>query len=259
MTSLPFHVTPKDTMHKRTKLVITTLLALLACSLIASSASANRSIELRGAGGGVQAAGRITLFGEGESRGAEITCDVTLLRTVTGLIPKMRGTLFGKLTGIALDRGETTRSPHCRHGSIIREVHDMVPLLGPERPCPHRELGGGVLLYDCSTAAMGLWKLIYLSFQGTLPRIAGIDISIAATQFLLRLLEPFGGTTECLYEGTVFGLIEIREPEATVTGGRIVEALTRLPLRRSRGIGCPETVTLLGEVNVRPTLTIRLL
>lgn len=132
------------------------------------------------------------------------------------------------------------------------------PLIGPERLCTHRELGGGVLLWDCSRARPELWKLIFDGFQGTLPRIEGINFHVQRTQFKLIVLEIFGGTVECLYEGDVYGLIVVRQPESTITSGRAVEGRTRLPRIRGSGL-CPTRGTLSGEFTVRPALTIRLI
>jgi hypothetical protein len=237
-------------MFKRTRLLFTALCAVIVCSFAAGTASANRSIEIAG-GPQVQAEGRLQFIGtEGESA-VEITCDITLLRTVTRLIPKIHGTLFGKLTGILIDRGEVNRTQRCRHGSFVREGHDIIPL-----NCTHSETGNGILRWNCSGAPAGLWKLLYLSFQGTLPRITGISFLIQGTQFQLRLLEPFGGTIECLYEGLSFGLITVNA-EGTITRARAVRELTGLTRIRGSFL-CPARGSFAGEFNVRPTLTIRL-
>lgn len=245
--------TAKDIMHKRTKMLLTALVAVFACSFGAGGASASRSIEVRGGAGGVQAESQLTFFGTEQNRALEVTCDITLLRTVASIIPKTTGTLFGKLTAIRINRGGTTRSPACGHGSFIREVHDVVPL-----NCTHREAGGGVLVWDCTRAPAGLWKLRYRSFQGELPSINGINFWIQGTQFNLILLEPFGGTIECLYEGDSFGLITVTQPGSTITRAEAVTAATALARLRGSGL-CPARGTFRGTFAVRPTLTIRLL
>jgi hypothetical protein len=114
-------------MFKRTKLLLAALCALVVCSFAAGSASANRSIEITG-GPQVQTEGQLQFIGTEGSAALEISCDVTFLRTITRLIPKISGTLIGKVTGILINRGGTTRAPNCRHGSFIREVHDITPL-----------------------------------------------------------------------------------------------------------------------------------
>jgi len=233
------------------------VVALTVLSFAVGSAAANRSIEIRG-GPGVSAEGSLTFDEPGG--GFEIICNVTLRRTIGARIPKTAGTLFGKLTGITFDRGGagTERSPNCRHGSPIREVHDIIPLIGPERPCTHSEDRRGRLTYDCSRAEARLWKLIYDSFQETLPRISGINFHIQNVQFTLRNLDVFGVTQNCLYEGDAFGLITVNQPEATITRGRAVRERTSLR-RVSGGFFCPPTGTLSGEFRVTPTLTIALL
>jgi hypothetical protein len=253
-------------MHNRINLVTVALIALLALALATGAASANRSIEVRGAERGVTASGKLTFNGSELAQSNEITCDITLLRTVTRTIPKISGTLFGKVTGVAIDRGETTRSPNCRHGESIVVVLDIIPLIelptGPSgeilHPATHRELGRGVLLWDVSGAPAGLWKLIYDSFQGTLPAITGINFHIQGTQFKLRFQVPLFGLIECLYHGNAYGLIEIvRE---TITRGRAVLARTRLERVLGSGL-CPPDGTFNTAVGLRvsPTLTIRLL
>jgi hypothetical protein len=237
-------------MLKRTKLLLTALVAVLVCSFAVGTASANRSIQVAG-GPNVLASAQLQFIGTEGSASLEITCDITLLRTVAAVIPKIRGTLFGKLTRIDLARGGTTRSPACRHGSFVREVHDINPL-----NCTHEEAGGGILRWDCSRAPAGLWKLIYDSFQGTLPGITGINFHIQGTQFNLRLLEPFGGTVECLYEGNGFGLIEISA--GVISRARAVRELTGLTRIRGNELVCPGRGSFSGTFTVRPNLTIRL-
>jgi hypothetical protein len=236
---------------------MTALLAVSVLSFAVGSASANRTLEIRG-GPAVSAEGSLTF--ESTAGGFEIICNVTLRRTVGSRIPKTSGTLFGKLTGITFDRGGagTERSPNCRHQPlVIREVHDIIPLVGAGRPCTHSEDRRGRLTYDCSAAEARLWKLIYDSFQGTLPRITGINFHIQNVQFTLRVLEGFGAAQDCLYEGNAFGLIAVRT-EGTITEGRAVRERTALP-KISGPEACPPRGTLSGGFRVTPTLTIALL
>jgi len=228
-------------------IMLCAVLAVLA--LGASSASANRSIQVAG-GPGVQASARIQFLGTEGEPGREVTCDLTLLRTVSSSVPKTSGTQFGRVTAVMIDRGGTTRSPHCGHGSFIREIHDIIPL-----ECTHSETGNGILRWDCSGARSERWRLIYDSFQGTLPGITGVNIHIAGEQLGFRLLEPFGGTIECLYEGNVFGLLNVTA--GTVTRARAVRELTALARVSGSGI-CPARGSFSGEFAIRPTLTIRL-
>jgi hypothetical protein len=237
---------------------MTALVAVTVLSFAVGSASGNRSLEIRG-GPAVSAEGSLT-FEERPEPGFEIICNITLRRTVGARIPKVAGTLFGKLTGITFDRGGagTERSPTCRHeAGAIREVHDIIPLIGALQPCTHSEDRGGRLTYDCSRAEARLWKLIYDSIQGTLPRLTGINFHIQRVQFLFRVLDIFGVTHACLYEGNAFGLIVVNA-EGTITRGRAVSERTLLPLIEG-DFFCPERGTLGGEFRVRPTLTIALL
>jgi hypothetical protein len=244
-------------MKKHTVLPLIVVILTCTLALTMGIASANRSIEVRGAERGISAASRLTFSGpRGESRAV---CDVTLRRTVTRLIPKITGSLFGKVTGIRIDRGETTRSPHCTTIEGTRAVHDIVPLVGPERPCTHSEDGRGILTYDCSRAEAILWKLIYDSFQGTLPRIEGVNIHIQGVQLRDVILGPFGETIECLYEGAVFGLIAIRRETRTATEARAVRERTRLRRISGSAFGCPPEGTFEGSFSVTPTLTIELI
>lgn len=242
-------------MHKRTTLLSKTLLIVIACVLPAGGASANRSIEIRG-GSRIQVEGKVQFTGEGAS--TEITCDLTILRTVATAVPKINGTQFGKVTGIHMDRGETARSPRCRHGSFIREMHDIIPLSTSGTPCTHTENRAGILTWNCSGAPASLWKLIYDSFQGTLPGITGVNVHIQGEQINFILLEPFGGTIECLYEGDVYGLLIIRQPESTANSANAVTERTRLARIRGSAF-CPATGMGGSGFTVRPTLTIRLI
>lgn len=221
-----------------------------------SVSDANRSIEIRGMaeGIGINATSRLTFIGTEGSAALSVICDVTLFRTTGHRTPKVSGTRFGRVTALQVNRGGSTRSPSCGHGSFIREVHDIVPLSLPTVPARHREVGGNVLLYDLFTSE---WHLIYDSFQGTLPRIEGINFHIQGFKFSLFLLEPFGGTIECLYEGNAFGLFEIRET-GTLERASAVRALTRFSRTRGSTM-CPGSGSLEGSFNLQPRLTIILL
>jgi hypothetical protein len=248
-------------MQKRTRLLVAMLFAVFASSCTAGSATANRSIEVRG-GPNVQAEGRLRFIGTEAEAGNEFTCDVTLRRTIASTIPKAPGTLFGKVTGIRINRGGL-RSPNCGHGFLIREVDEIVPLLRrfteprTQFPCIHGEDVRGNLTWDCSGANAALWKLIYLSFQSTLPRITGINFRIQGVQFLFEVLDPFGFVRLCLYEGAAYGLIVVRPETSTITEARAVRELTSLTKVKGDEM-CPTNGTLEATFNIRPTLTIRL-
>jgi len=234
-----------------------------ALALSASTATASRSIQVRGLpiGGGASAASLLTFGATEGARALQLICDVTLLRTVASSIPKIAGTLFGKVTGVAIDRG--INGEHCRSGEFIRRLLEIIPLReravgGVLQFGTHTELGNGVLLYVVTGGRPELWKLIYDSFQGTLPRIEGINFHIQGVQFKLRVQEAlFGILIECLYEGSVFGLIRIQRETGAVTGATVVEERTRLA--RVLGAGsCAERSTFRGTFAIRPALTIAL-
>jgi hypothetical protein len=243
-----------EKMYKRTSLVFAALLAVSAGLITSSSANANRSIEVIG-GTGVQAEGQLQFIGSEGNPALEVTCDVTLVRVWSaGRLPKIRGTQYGEVSNIRITRGGTTRSPACRHGSFLREVHDIVPLTGSGVQAIHRELGGGVLQYNVLPSLD--WELIYDSFQGTLPRITGRNFHIHEVRFRFVLLEPFGATVECLTEGNAFGLIEVTV-EGNIRRASAVRALTGLTTTGWEL--CPRLWSWSGSFNFRPTLTIRLL
>jgi hypothetical protein len=248
-------------MHCRIKLLFATFVAaVVAGPLAAGSATASRSIEVRGGTSVTGSASRLTFGGTERSESRQIICNITLLRTIVARTPKTPGTSFGRVTGVQIDRGGagTGRSPNCTHGSFIREIHDIQPLVRSGTPAVHREDGRGRLLWDVSGAPQPLWNLIYDSFQGTLPRIEGVNVHLQGWQVNIVLLGPFGETSECLYEGSVFGLIAITRETGVVT--RATAATERIALNRiSGGLACPARGTFEGTFTIAPTLTIALL
>jgi len=239
-------------MKMHVRLFASALLVTFALALGAAGAYANGAIESEG---GTTASGRITFAGT-ELSETRITCDVTLLRSVERYIRKTGGA-FGKVVGIAITRGESRseRSPACTHGAAIREVRDIIPLREARSSGTHRELGGGVLLYDITGGRGELWREVYDSFQGTLPEITGVNFHIQEAQFKLSLTELFGATVECLYKGNVFGLVRIER--GTARTASIV--LERTLLERQEGSAfCPARGTISGELAISPNLRVRL-
>jgi len=84
-----------------------------------------------------------------------------------------------------------------------------------------------------------------------------VNIHVAGEALGFTLLEPFGATVECLYEGNIFGLLEVAA-EGTVSRGRSVRELTGLTRIRGSGL-CPARGTFTVSFIIRPTLTIRLI
>jgi hypothetical protein len=244
-------------MRKGLRLTFALLAVLLALSLSAGQAAAHRSIQLNG-GERVHSSGTVTFGPETMGRllaEQSITCDITILKTVARAFPKTPGTTFGKITGVAIDRGEP--APHCRAGAGIGTVLKVIPLIGPGRPGVHTEPGRGILLYDVSGSEAGLWRMIFDTFQGTLPRITSIDYHIAGAQILFEGTEVFGRPLSCLYEGSMYKRMAIDE-----TGqARILRILLERTVltRIVGGFPCPARLSVSGELTLTPTLTIRLL
>ena len=221
--------------------------------LYSMTASASRSLET----GGVRsaaAAGRLTFTLEGFLGFMSITCDVTLLRTIGGRIDKTTGTLFGKVTGVAIDRGEP-RAGHCQLRNMAQL--EIRPLADRERPGVHRELGSGVLLYDVTGGRAELWKLIYDSFQGTLPEIAGINFHIKESQFLIEFRELAAEPNRCLFLGGIFGLIRITA--GTASTAEIVLERTRLEVTILPGSPTCRRGVMSGQFAITPNVRVRLL
>jgi hypothetical protein len=234
------------------KLILASLVAAFALAIGVSTATALRSIQITNIPAEEVKAESVLTFGEREAGGRlrperQIICNVTLLRTISTLIPKRTGVLFGKVTGVAIDR-RSCRSP-------IGGIEEIAVLLseGDANQATHRELGNRVLLYDLRPAPAENWKLIYDSFQGELPTITGLNFHIQNTFFRIRVF------FNCLFHGEAFGLIAIERATGTVTGASAVLGLTRLP--RAYEAFCPianGTGTFSGNFSI-PALRIRLL
>lgn len=154
-------------MHNRTKLLWTALIAALALSIGAGMAQANRSLSLVGELTQTLT-GRVTF-----SSTVDIVCDVTFTKTLSRLIPKIEGTLMGRITAI--------RTANC--------TDEVRILIGAS------ENGN-------------LWRLFYKAFLGTLPNPTGYQIQIQNTQVLILTIILFIRVA-CLYEGSVEGLARV--------------------------------------------------
>lgn len=165
------------------------------------------------------------------------------------VVGKRAGNVFGKVTGVAIDRG-TFAAPHCRETGVRSVV--ITPLTPSRAPGRHRELGGGVLLFDVS-GTLELWNLVYDSFQGTLPSIRGINFHIEGAVLELAYL-TIVAEFSCLYRGGVLGLIAIERENVTSLSFEGSE------LALFTGIACPRTWSFIGvRWAVAPRLVIRLL
>jgi len=237
------------------RFALNALLAALVLALGTSSAWANRIIEIRGAERGVVSSGVVTFNEPRLPAETAITCDITILKTISNRIPKTRGTLFGKVTGIAIDRG-TPAASHCRLGAMITRLEDIVPLSEARIPGVHRELGNGILLYTVTGGRPELWKLIYDGFQGELPEIEGINYHIQGAQLRANFSTPFGALA-CLYAGSWFKLIVIDEFKLARFLRLVLERT--ILARQEGGLLCPAQLTASGTLTLTPQLSIALL
>lgn len=208
------------------------LAAALVMAFATSGASANRSLEVRGAEGGVAISSSLTFNGTELRPETAVVCPVTLLRTLSRIIPKIEGTLMGSVIGVAIDK------PRCTG------AEEIVVLSAEGTIARSRELGNGVVLYEV------LWNLVYVGFTGNLPEISGIIKYIRETRFRLRIIG-----VSCLFTGDAYGNVAVSR--RTVTGGSADLARTRL--RKVSEFFCPfPTGTFSGTFRV-PPLTIALL
>jgi hypothetical protein len=217
----------------------------------AGTSSASRSISIRGAERGIASAGAVTFGNTPRLEVATLTCDITLLKTLARSIPKVAGTPFGKVTGMAIDRG-TLEAPHCARTGAIEIPPNITPLSETNVPGVHRELGRGILLYTVTGSKAGLlWRLIYDGFTGTLPEITGINYHIQGAQ--IRFDQPIEA---CLYEGDWFKQIQMTRG----VGSRLRIVLARTVLRRiESSAACYPELTVSGELTLTPSITIALL
>jgi hypothetical protein len=228
-------------MNRKTRYLAAILAAFFVIMLAASGAQALRSLSLVGETN-VKTEGNLRFGGEGLPRSTEITCEVTLLRTLSRVIPKIEGTLIGKVTGVAID------IPRCRHGENIRTVNNIIA---------HRDFatltssctGVGIRLCDVTTAN-NLWKLVFRSILGTLPRITGLLFTLKSAQFTLDVTDILGGHDVCGYEGDQPALAELNA-EGVITGGRILLEMVSMTARRLGGISCTSPGRLGGTFTIR--------
>jgi len=239
------------------KCVVIGVVVAFALLLDAGVATASRSIRLRGPGERgetVTYSIRKTFGPERLEASLQIICDVTFLGTIPSVIPKVVGTQFGRITGMAVDRG-TSESNHCRHGEAVESLRDLVPLIERGTPGTHRELGGGVLLWDLSRATGRRWVGIYDGFQGTLPRVTGFNAHTEELEVRVDF-RTIGTNIECLYSGAAYGLISFNE-RGVATGIQAILERTRLA-KASGSFLCPRAGTFGGNYAI-PEYTIELL
>jgi hypothetical protein len=237
------------------KLRVGALASMLALLILASDASALRSIEIRGAERGVARSGEITFNEVRLEALTRITCNITLLRTLNSAIPKTAGAIIGKVTGVAIDQGTPTM-PHCRRGGGITELREITPLSDSGTPGnPHTELGNGIQLWVVTGGAANLWNLVYESFLGMLPNITGISWYLEHIQLQIKMRVLFEARDlTCLYDGRIYGLTEVRE--------RVIQR-SRITLERTEigteTVRCFRPLKMSGDLRSTPELSIALL
>jgi hypothetical protein len=126
--------------HILRRALLAAVLALAALSALATTANASRSLSLNPARGFSAASlGLLSFNMTIQGVPVAVTCTVTLNGSLSSIIPKRSGTLFGKVTAVGIGSGG--------NGTCN-------PFLGNAM----------------STGVFGLpWKLAYLSFVGRLP------------------------------------------------------------------------------------------
>jgi len=186
------------------------IVVLAVLALGASSATANRSIEIRTpeGGGGLTSEGKLFLSTEAFLEpGSEIACDVTLLRTIGRLLGKIPGSTFGRITAVRVDRGES-RASHCLAPGL--PIEEITFLSERGRAGRHVETGTGILIWDVTGGRSELWALAYDGFEGVLPEIINLRFHIQGFQFQFSQ-----SGNACLYRGEAYARFNIdRETRA---------------------------------------------
>jgi hypothetical protein len=204
-----------------TKLAMTVVLAAIGIAALSGTANASRSLQVNGGAFLAISQGLLSLRTTLGGIPRDITCLVTLHGSLSTIIPKRSGTLFGKITG------RTIQNP-CN------------PTIG-----------------NVTTAEVeGLpWKLIYLTFTGTLPNPNLVVFQVQGAAFRIRItsVTPVSG---CGFRGDVPAAIAFRG-SAPNTSGLI--AIIRHTVPGLREAGCPANGQLIGRFSVTPTQTLVLL
>ena len=218
-------------MMRLTRAILLASIALFSLALLASSASANRSIEIEG----LERGRAISLTSEGaltftEGGGATERCNVTLSGTIGRLIAKNTRLPEGQIGSITSGRSANCIGPA---GERTREV---IILAEPRvnvlrRPFPLR----------------------YNSFLGTLPRINGLLFVILTLGYTFF---PFG--LSCLYQWRELKtLISFTGELPRSERGRFLENVGTLVRELSEAI-CPTSEEFVANWNITPQLILNL-
>lgn len=197
-------------MTARIRVLIAAMVAVLALSLAVGTASALRSLSIHGPQ--TLVLNGIARF---SSEFAIITCNTTITKTISRVIPKITGILVGKVTRV--DFPATKPEANCR-SSVGRLTN--IEVRGLEREEFSRILLAGIL--------------------GTLPEITGILLLVS--RFRASFTTEISG--RCGYEAPAAGLPVLAALDAAGNIGDLV--LERnAAVRLEGGIFCPRT----GELN----------
>lgn len=197
------------------RIMLAALVSVLLLSVGTGTAAANRSLSL--VGEQTQTfTGRVTFSG------IEAICNLTVTKTLSRVIPKVAGTLLGRVTAI--------RNANC----------DLIAFL----------IGEG--------ENGNLWRLLYSAFLGTLPSPSGYHIQIQNFQILVVINLIF--RVACLYEGSIGLLAEVERGSnigrLRSTNERPETAEIRL-FQSLEGF-CPGSIRLLLDLRPTRTYSIRL-
>lgn len=200
------------------KVLFAAFAAALMLSAFAGTAAANRS--LNASASRIEGLSREVIFGSAEAPGIGITCEVGLTLNLTNATFAKTARNVGT-TDIALLNGG-----RCTGGTA------------------------SVLTPRVTT--------IYGGFEGTLPAITGVRLTLEEVGFLIEI-PAFG--VRCLYRGSTVGIVNV---EARGVAREVTSARTNVNLaaRLTGALLCPATGQLTGVFaisNPRGGVTIRLL
>jgi hypothetical protein len=164
-------------MTLRTILGVATLTAALIFALGTSSAVGLRSLSV--AGSTTLTLNGVITFETGVAT-TEIICSMTVVKTISRVIPKIERTLIGQVTDIRTNRpGEA----NCHLGGGAGGL-ERITILGLARPEP--------------------WRLFFRGFDGSLPNIQDYLIFVVRSQIQFQI-----SRVACLYEGEIGFLAEV--------------------------------------------------
>jgi hypothetical protein len=177
------------------------------------------------------------------ARGADISPGGTISGTSVGRITLSAGDL-------TTDCNLTLRG-NLNSGTIEKVVDAEIGTLTSVTITNCRSVFG---IFSVSASVLGSGIAVrYTGFQGTLPRVTGIDLYLDDIQFQVVA----AGFLTCLYQADVPGRLATSWVSGNdATTGNITILSNRASL--VRGAGCPSTGSLSGASTVAPTQTITL-